>query len=208
MMISQGRPVFSLPTLCAGICILLSTITSGCAKNGATRWATLPIPVYSDTAIIATSAQQSDLQDAMSFWEQQAGRKIFEYKGVWTSSSQPYTGTAANPGTILGNVIFFQNPWPASSNIIGQTVVTSYEDEIQHAMIMINPDAQFCTGDCHGQEYYANSARKNLAHELGHFIGLKHNDQTSNVMYPVLQPGGSMNGLSIDQTALMELMPD
>jgi hypothetical protein len=141
----------------------------------------------------------------MSFWEQKAGQHLFDYKGAWSGNSQPYTGTPANPGTVLENVIFFQSPWHTSSNIIGQTVVTSLDDKIQHAMIMINPYAEFCSGDCEGRNY-ANSARKNFAHELGHFLGLKHHTDVDNVMYPVLQPGGSLSSVSIDETALLELM--
>lgn len=203
-MISQGRPV-SPNQFSIILPIFIALILSGCAKNGATRWPSLPVAIYADSAIVATKDAQNDLQDAMTFWEQKAGRKVFNYQGVWTSSSQPYTGTADNPGTILSNVIFFQNPWPTTQNVIGQTVVTSLAEEIQHAMIMINPDAPFCTGDCVGQ-YYSNSARKNLAHELGHFIGLKHISDTSNVMYPVLQPGGVLDSVTVDETALIELI--
>ena len=206
-MISHGWPVSPRPVFTFFLTIMLSFVTSGCAKNGATRWRSFPVAVYSDTSIVGTSDSQADLQDAMSFWENKVGRKLFEYKGVWNNSFQPYTGTANNPGTILANVIFFQNPWPASSNVIGQTVVTSLDDQIEHAMIMINPYAEFCSRDCEGK-YYANSARKNLAHELGHFLGLKHHQDVGNVMYPILQPGGSMNGVGVDETALIELMQD
>lgn len=206
-MISHGWPVSPRSLLLFSLTFLLSFATTGCAKNGATRWASLPVPVYSDSSMVGTPEAQADLQDAMNFWEQKAGKKLFEYKGVWTSTAQPYTGTPTNPGTILANVIFFQNPWAASSNVIGQTVVTSVEDEIQSAMIMINPDAIFCSGDCEF-ESYANSARKNLAHELGHFLGLKHHTDVNNVMYPVLQPGGTLNGVAVDQTALLELIEE
>lgn len=205
-MISHGWPVFS-PRFISIFLFTLSIFASGCAKNGATRWTSLPVEVYSDTAIVGTQSAQSDLQDAMDFWERRAGKKLFVYKGVWTNPQAPYTGTPSDPGTIIGNVIFFQNPWPASSNVIGQTVVTSFDSEIQHAMIMINPGADFCTGDCEGR-HYSNSARKNLAHELGHFLGLKHNPDTNNVMYPVLQPGGSLDGVNIDETALGELISE
>lgn len=206
-MICQGRPVFSL-SFSIVLTFFVAAAATGCAKNNTTRWASLPIAIYSDSTVVGTAESQNDLQDAMNFWEQKAGRKLFEYKGVWTESHLPYTGTAANPGQIIGNVIFFQNPWPTSANVIGQTVVTSYDSEIKNAMIMINPDAHFCSGDCYGQEYFANSARKNLAHELGHFLGLKHHNDTQNVMYPVLQPGGTLNGVAIDETALIELMPE
>lgn len=205
-MISHGWPVFSARTILLFTILFTTLLTSGCAKNGATRWASLPVTIYADSSIIATPSAQSDLKDAMKFWEDKVGRTLFDYKGVWKASAQPYTGTPVDPGTITDNVIFFQNPWPAPSNIIGQTVVTSANAEIQHAMIMINPDAHFCSGDCENQ-YYSNSARKNLAHELGHFLGLNHTQDTNNVMYPVLQPGGSLTDIAIDQTALNELLP-
>ena len=153
---------------------------------------------------MSTPQAQQDLQDAMAFWEQKAGKTLFDYKGIW-DNSQPYTGTPDAPGTITNNVIFFQNPWPASQNIIGQTIVSTVSSDIQHAMIMINPDAAFCPGDCVG-EPTINSSRKNLTHELGHFLGLAHVQDVNNVMYPVMQPGGSLDSVTIDQVALMNLV--
>ena len=203
-MISQGRPVCSLfPSLIS--IVFLSFVATGCApQSGVTKWTTLPVQIYADSSIVSTPQAQQDLQDAMTFWEQKAGKTLFDYKGVW-SGTQVYTGTPETPGTITGNVIFFQNPWPASENIIGQTVVSSVSNEIQHAMIMINPDATFCAGDCTGQPNQ-NSSRKNLTHELGHFIGLVHNQDVNNVMYPVLQPGGTLDTVTVDQPTLMSLV--
>jgi hypothetical protein len=202
---SHGWLIFSVSGIRLFTLTTLLFIASGCAKNSITRWAQLPVPIYADSSVISTPEAQSDLMDAMSFWEQRAGKKLFDYKGVWTYSFQPFSGTASNPGAILANVIFFQNPWPATQNVIGQTVVSSYENEIQSAMIMLNPDAHFCHGDCWDQ-YFSNSARKNLAHELGHFLGFGHHADPENVMYPVLQPGGTLNGVGVDETLLRELV--
>lgn len=204
-MMSHGRLVFSNSLLLTLLSLMILIFASGCAKSRVTRWASLPVPIYADSSVISTPEAQADLQDAMRFWEQKAGKKLFDYKGAWNYSYQPFTGTVYNPGAIIANVIFFQNPWPTSQNVIGQTVVSSYEDEIQSAMIMLNPDAHFCSGDCMDQ-YFANSARKNLAHELGHFLGLSHHGDSNNVMYPVLQPGGTLNGVSVDETMLHELV--
>jgi len=202
-MICQGRPVDSR-FLTMLFIVFFTFVATGCAKSGATKWAALPVQIYADQSIVNTPQAQQDLQDAMTFWEQKAGKTLFDYKGVW-SGAQPFTGTPDAPGTINANVIFFQNPWPVSQNVIGQTIVNSVSTEIQHAMIMINPDAAFCPGDCAG-EPQLNSSRKNLTHELGHFLGLSHVQDVNNVMYPVMQPGGTLDAVTIDQVALMDLV--
>ncbi len=206
-MISHGWPIFSRWIIVLSSLIALTVLSTGCAPNGSVRWKNFPISVYSDQQVISTGSSQADLQDAMDYWEEKTGKKIFEYKGVWNNPTPPYTGTPDSPGTILENVIFFQNPWAASSNVIGQTVVNSFGDQISHAMIMLNPYAEFCTRDCAGQ-YWSNSARKNLVHELGHFIGMKHNSDVRNVMYPVLQPGGALDDIVIDEAELKRLMEE
>jgi hypothetical protein len=204
-MICQGWPVLSLRNGFLFSLLFLSSALTGCAKNGATRWSNFPIPIYSDSRIVGSSDSEADFLDAMAFWEEKTGRKLFDYKGVWTGSA-PYTGTPDNPGTLLANVVFFQSPWHTSSNVVGQTVVMSRSSQISNAMVMINPYMTFCHRDCHGLEW-ANSARKNLAHELGHFLGMKHGSESENdVMYPILQPGGSLDGLTVNETELLQLL--
>ena len=206
-MICQGWPVLSLRNGFLLSLLILSSALTGCAKNGATRWTTFPIPVYSDYQMVATPERQADFEDALSFWEQRTGKDLFDYKGTWKEGARPYTGTPDNPGTILVNMIFFQNPWHASSNVVGQTVVMAKSNEISNAMIMINPYIELCTRDCES-EFWGNSARKNLIHEIGHFLGMKHHQSEDNVMYPILQPGGSLEGLKVDDTELGSLLED
>ena len=198
-MMCQGRLVAPLIVL-----IAFSTLTTACGQaSGNARWASFPVAIYADSTAINTTDKQSDLQDAMAFWEEKAGKKLFDYKGEY-SGAQPYTGSLTNPGTVVANVIFFQNPWPLQQNIIGQTLVSTSNNEIQNAMVMINGEASFCSGDCVGQSDN-NSQRKNFTHELGHFLGLQHSQDIKDVMYPVIQPGGALSDVTFDITTLTKL---
>jgi hypothetical protein len=194
-MICQGRLFkFLLP--------MFVLVLSACG-NGRPGWGKFPVAIYSDATITTYPQAQSDLQDAMSFWEAQSGQKIFDYRGTY--NGQVYTGDVQHPSSIAANTIFFQSPWPLASTIVGQTIVNSTtSNQIQSAMVMINGSADFCWGECVGQ-YNQTSARKTFTHELGHFIGLAHNQNTADIMYPQITPGGSLTSVKVDSAALREL---
>lgn len=184
--------------------IAILTLVSGCAKEHK-GWSSFPVTIYADPALIADGEAHADLNDAMSFWEAKAGQKLFNYKGAWKGQSPPYTGTASAPGTILGNVVFLQNPWPLAQNIAGLTTITRSDEGIQASMIMMNPEIPFCTGSC-TNDNESPGQRIAFAHELGHFLGLEHVKDEKNVMYPTVLPGGRLTDIQVDETALKDLI--
>ena len=192
-MTSQGRLFALIPLL---------FISVGCANRN--TWQSFPVEIYSDPKLVATAEAQTDFNEAMAFWEEKSGHQLFNYKGNWTGQMPPYSGDPASPGSIMGNVIFSMNPWPFAANIAGQTTVMSDSHDIQAAMIMIDPNVTFCTGDCDG-EPGATSRRRAFAHELGHFLGLDHVNDTANIMYPTIQSGGTLVGITVDDSALHDV---
>ena len=199
----QGR-LFSLLAL-------LLLVVSGCAKdnskngNGSSNgWSSFPVPIYASANVVASPSATSDFNDAMAFWEAKAGRKLFDFKGAWNQSSAPYTGTAGAPGTITSNVLLFQNPWPYAGNLAGVTTVNTTGTQIDGAVVMINTTTPMCAGDCISG-LGDTSERKTIAHELGHFLGLPHVQDVTNIMYPQVQAGGSLDSVVVDTAALQAL---
>ena len=180
--------------------LLLFLTACGAAHPG---WKSFPVPIYADSAVLNSPQNLSDLKDAFAFWEQKAGKPVFELKGLWEGGT-PYQGDPTQPSAILGNVIFFANPWPYAPSFVGMTTVQNSSDGTQAAMVMINGTTSFCGGDCNSD--LRVSSRKTFAHELGHFIGLNHNQNTSDIMYPDAQPGGKIEQLEVDSAALMNLV--
>jgi hypothetical protein len=182
--------------------ILTSILLSACGGASHTGWQKLPVPIYADATITTNTLAMNDLQDAFRYWEQKAGKQVFDFKGQWRGGT-PYAGDPSKPNAILGNVIFFQNPWPFAQSFVGMTTVQTESSGIQAAMVMINGTQAFCPGDCNFDTRI--SARKTFAHELGHFIGLSHNDNPGDIMYPDAKPGGSITHLSVDINTLKTL---
>lgn len=185
---------------------LVFVLLMGCAKEKekVSGWATFPVTLYTDPAMVATEELRGDFLEAMAYWEAHAGRRLFDYRGDWAGGS-PYSGSPQRPSGIHANVIFFQNPWPFEANTAGMTTSVSSSSGLVGSMIMINPAVQVCSGECHG-EWSRTSQRKLLAHELGHFIGLPHTQDPANIMYPSLAPGGSLQGTAVDARALQQVM--
>lgn len=180
----------------------LATTACGSKKKndeGPARWEAFPVTIYTDPVLVPNAQAQQDFAEAMSYWERTTGMHLFDYRGTWN-------GSAYNNGdSVSQNALYLQSPWSYASNIAAQTVVLSRENKIEGAVIMVNPNTDFCPGDCHGQ-MSRTSSKKVFAHELGHFIGLGHNNDTGNIMYPDALPGGEINGLQVDVKELAKLV--
>ena len=176
-------------------------LLSACG-NGKPQWNSFPIPLQADAGFVSSNAREADLRDALQFWEERAGRKLFDYQGTW-NDGLPYSGSASDPQNIRANVIFFQNPWPFGSGIAGRTTTYRIQNSIQSGVIMVNPQTPFCERDCLASPTGA-SERNMLAHELGHLLGLEHVDDPQNIMYPTVLSVRSLGEARVDEKALAD----
>jgi len=189
-MIRQGRLIAAL---------FMGVILSACggAKPG---WSQFPVALHADPAIVNNTQSMADLTDAMNFWEDKAGIKLFDFQGA-SNGGTPYSGNPSNPDSIAENVIFILNPWAFQADQVGMTTTLKTGDEITSAMVMINPEVSFCPGTCVNGSTQT-SQRKTFTHELGHFLGLSHVTDEQNIMYPNATPGGDLSTVTVDQATL------
>lgn len=189
-----GRVLFALAA---------SFLFTACAqdKGGPPRWETFPVTLYSDASVVSSPESERDFRDAMAFWEEKAGRRLFNYAGIWPGTGKPYAGSPTSPSSISANVIFRPSPWPLAGTVAGQTSFLYTDGAIHGAIVMLNGEIARCTGDC-AYSYGATSERRVMTHELGHFLGLAHVNDTQNIMNPTVMPGGTLSGLKVDSEAL------
>jgi len=202
-----------------GILLVAGAILSACGKessrspsstagSGPIRWENFPVTLYIDKAILQDSESKRDLDEAMSFWHSKANRTIFQIKGEWDSSAKPFSGSPDSPGDLFANVLFYQNPWDMGEQIAGKTVLHSTNFKVTNAIVLINPGTNFCAGNCENSgDEYRISRRKLFAHELGHFIGIGHTDDSSDVMYPQILPGGDLTNVKVSESELQRVIP-
>lgn len=183
--------------------LLLTTLLGGCGKNPLenifnqnydpqfdcgfnqnalgqrTSWKShVPVRFYIHESVPANYIPV--IESSMKQWETLANRKLFEI--IKTNEPGPL-----QPRQDRKNIIYWMSEWDADnpSNEQGRTTTYTSGNQIYESDIRINArDFQFYIGQ-------ATSARQVhfeslMVHELGHVLGLKHNEQDNSVMGPTL----------------------
>lgn len=203
------RPHLSILLLCAFL--LLGGCGKGDSSNGESatfgsgeiRWTSFPVELNLESSLYQDPEFQSDLLEAVGFWEQRAGKSLFLLQETSRSPNEAFAGSLEDPEAIHFNMIFFFQPWPYAANVAGNTVVRSTGGQIEGGIILLNSETSLCGGDCSGLT--GLSRRKLLAHELGHFLGLAHTPIREDLMFPEILDGADLETLQVDLTTLDKL---
>ncbi len=179
--------------------LLLLPLLAGCGKDTAPweatsgssarmRWEQFPVVVLVDPAIADDSNSMEDVRTAVAWWEEQVQRPLIDLQ-TWNGPMPPYAGgSAASPKDFLGNVLFFQDPWPHAEEIKGKTFLFASQDRLDTGLIALKGDEPYCYGNCSANPHGRVVFQKLVAHELGHFLGLPHTEDPASLMSPDLTP--------------------
>jgi hypothetical protein len=138
----------------------------------------LPIKIWFD-ASFPTQYYQS-VQNAINTWEQGVGRKVFDLQGPLPPSTPTQDGMS---------VIYWMGSWdPKLPNQQANTTIYWVDNRITEADMRIN--AQNFSFSASSVPNITNVDIESLVlHELGHSLGLKHDDLQPSVMATFLQSG-------------------
>ena len=128
--------------------------------------------------------------EAASTWEDAAGQKLFHIQRVYN------TPTSQEPQKDAGNFIYALLEWDQS--LSSQQAVTNIywrQSQINEADIKINlKNYDYALSD--QSSPHQIHLKSLLVHELGHFLGLKHQTTVPSVMWTVLLTGVNRSALT------------
>ncbi len=154
----------------------------------------VPIHLYLHTSI--PSAWEKAIRTAADTWNQAYGRELLIIEPNRVGGEAP-----ARDGM---NVIYLMSTWEAErASEQARTSLYWVGDQIQEADIRINgQNYQFYSSDVSvNTNVQAVSVESLLIHELGHVIGLRHNDAAPSVMATYLQSNHDRNVLQAADTS-------
>ena len=129
------------------------------------------------------------LEEAILIWESAVNRNLF------ILNKEPDRGMRSHPNQDRKSLVYWPTSWDEfDSNTNALTRMYVVGNTIVEADIALNgQDHAFFT------EYYSTGSihlTSVLVHELGHVLGLSHNDHMNSVMYKGLRPAEIKNILS------------
>lgn len=138
----------------------------------------IPVKLYIHESVPANL--RAGIASAAEVWNSAANRKLIEVQ-----SSITVQGPLRPIQDGFNVVYFFQDGWDGDAREQARTTAYSIGDQIKEADVRVN--GKF--------KYYLNSGNAGeinfealLIHELGHVLGLKHQDAQPSVMAESLQP--------------------
>jgi predicted Zn-dependent protease len=142
----------------------------------------VPIKIYLDSRI-PTEFHQA-IQNAFATWAKGAGYTLFEVAGTIASANAAHDGKS---------VVMWSESWdPALANQQASTTIYWVGSRINEADMRLNAQNFFFSTNPNQNEVDIESL--NL-HELGHILGLNHNDATPSVMAKSLSSGSLRRNL-------------
>jgi hypothetical protein len=168
------------------------------------QWSQLPVVLTVDDEIANDSAMMDDVRAAAAFWEVAAQKSLFNLQLGWNGPVPPFSGTYEEPTSVQTNLLFFVDPWPYAASIKGHTVVNE-ENHIFTSGVVYLQHQDYCIGECDA-DFSRISFRRLVAHELGHFLGLKHSPDPNDVMYADIAAGASLSAATYNSALLKALV--
>lgn len=151
----------------------------------------IPIEIYLHESFPVE--YEGSAKEAAEVWNRAAGKTIF------TLNPSNRVGGPVESRKDTKNVIYFYSTWEADrANEQGRTSIYWKGDLIEEADIRVNSKFQFYVkknGEAPPSQ--AVSIEALLIHEMGHVLGLKHDDGAPSVMATYLRTG-------VDRVQLME----
>lgn len=155
-----------------------------------------PIPIYLHEDF--PDAYVGAVKSAIKTWEDATGHKLFALSDGRVSGNPV-------PERDNTNVIYYLKSWDSSdTDEQGRTNTYVIGDQIVEADVLVNGrDFAYYWPPVDGRRVGVNIEAL-ILHELGHVLGLKHNDGTASVMQTHLEPGNDRVNLTAADKSTMK----